>query len=537
MRKKKELSPGTPYESVRDRIRNHTSDKERQRAAEVLPDYESPKHFDFQPWPKQQEAWQALRMPTTEEEWEQVQKETEPTDVCFGGSKGPGKSALGSAWVYCYCVEVIRHFHLQPLREVPHIGWIGRKRATDFVATTLQTFQEMIPRSCYALKPATGKHPQHILIDDRVAIDYGGLDNRGDIERFNSAEYGFIWVDQPEETQQEEISVLLASRRKKLRNQRMRELESLAFRALFTPNPREGWLKQRFVEKPDEYHIFISATHKDNGSLPLSYVRTLEESFAHRPDLLRAYRDGDWTTLSGVNQIILQEWLTAAKHRRNEPPYLKRWVSVDPARFGDDEAVVLGGENTKIMAARALPSCPEPQLVQAAEEVSMKLGRAPIIVEEVGVCGVGDYCEKDGFEVIHYCPAGKMDDAGMGDRYGSPRSKTWDTVAKWMCSGIFDEVMGVFFTLPEPEDVGARVAWKKVCEQILWPKFTFRGAKVLVQDKDEIKKEHGGVSPDYGDCYVNGVVHLPMIPTVDQLAGQSSLTEHRRLVKKYRRPA
>lgn len=526
-----------PRKMVRELIREKKAQRARHEAAEN-PVVNGPKHLQFNPTPRQWEAWAALRMPKSEADWAMVQKEAYPIHVLYGGGKGGGKSHVSCVWPYTYALEVIRHFDLRPEKEVPHIGWMGRKRATDFVATTLQTWQTNIPRPCYVLKPATGKHPQHILIDDRVAIDYGGLDNRGDIERFNSAEYGFIEIDQAEETNEDDVGVLLASRRMKLKNRREGRMEALPYRALLTANPRDCWLKSRFIDHPDDTHIFIPALYKDNPHLPVGYVNTLEEAFSHRPDLLRAYRDGDWTSLSGIDQIVLQEWISAAKMRRAEDPYLKRWVSVDPARFGDDLAVILGGENTRVVAAKALAYCLEPMIVQAAEEMSVQLGHVPIIVEEVGICGVGEYLEKDGFEVIRYCPSGKMTDAGMELKYYNPRSEIWSRVGRYFQTGIFDVQMCApvsFF--PESDDPMVQRAVKKVWEQLTWPRYEFRGQKVLVQPKEEIKKEHSGVSPDFADAYVNGVGHLHMIPTTDALAGESNVESHRKLIAKYRRPA
>jgi len=529
------VAPGKK-KTVKELIRIGKAQKVRQQVAED-PVVNGPKHLHFSPTPRQWEAWSALRMPKNDVDWGAVQREVQPINVLWGGGKGGGKSHLSCVWPYTYSLEVIRHFDLRPEKEVPHIGWIGRKRATDFVATTLQTWQAVIPNACYVLKPATGKHPQHILIDDRVAIDYGGLDNRGDIERFNSAEYGFIEIDQAEEANEDDVGVLLASRRKKLKNHRTGLMEALPYRALLTANPRDCWLKSRFIDHSDDTHLFIPALYKDNPYLPVGYVHTLEEAFSHRPDLLRAYRDGDWTSLSGVDQIILQEWISAAKMRRCEQPYTKRWVSVDPARYGDDNAVILGCENTRIIAAKALPYCGEPAVVQATEEVSIQLGRAPIIVEEVGVCGVGDYLEKDGFEVIHYCPSGKMTDAGMELKYANPRSEICSRVGRYFQTGMFDVGMCAAVTFyPESEDAMVRRATQKVSEQLTWYHYRFRGQKIYVEPKEDIKKDHHGVSPDFGDCYINGVGHLHLIPTGDGQVNESDVESHRRLIQKYRRP-
>jgi hypothetical protein len=154
----------------------------------------------------------------------------------------------------------------------------------------------------------------------------------------------------------------------------------------------------------------------------------------------------------------------------------------------------------------------------------------------VGVCGVGDQLEKDGYEVIHYCPAGKQTDAGMDLKYYNPRSRIWSTVARWMQMGIYDEIMGGIFSLPESAEAHVRRAWQKVCEQLCWPKYEFRGQKILVENKEDIKKEHSGVSPDFAEAYVNGVGHLPSIRTTDAISAETDVESHRRLVKKYRRP-
>jgi hypothetical protein len=289
-----------------------------------------------------------------------------------------------------------------------------------------------------------------------------------------------------------------------------------------TANPRQGWLKEDFIDRPTPAQIFVKALYQDNPHGPKNYAETLEAAFSHRPDLLRAYRDGDWSSLSGVDQIILQEWVTAAVMRASRCHHVKKWISVDPARFGDDSCVILGGENTEIVAGRVLPYCSEPQIVAETESVAMEMGdqpgtdqRVPIIVEVVGVCGVGDYLAQHGRVVIEYGPAKAAADP---DRYYNCRAEVWSRVGKWLSAGFFDPAGGIF-TLPEPEDERLRPIWARVCEQLLWPWYDFRGQKVLVAAKEDIKAKHSGVSPDYGDAYVNGIAHLSELPVYEYRGG------------------
>ncbi len=417
---------------------------------------------------------------------------------------------------YLYALEVARRFALPVSSDVPHVGWIGRKVAQVFTGTTLETWKSIIPSECYSIVAGSEKHPRHIRIADRIAIDYGGLDSRTDLERFNSAEYGWIAIDQAEETTKDDVAVLMASRRKRLPDPKTKELVSLPFRGLWTANPRQCWLKEEFVDHPRDGKVFVPAIPADNPHLPNGYLQTLEDSFSHRPDLLKAYRDGDWNALSGIDQIILAEWLTAAKIRVGRDPYLKRWVSVDPARFGDDSCVILGGENTRLLDARVLPACGEPQIVSEVEAMLERMGdradgvRIPAIVEIVGVCGVGDYLRQHGRSVIEHLPAAA---ATQPDRFYNLRAEVWSTVGRWLQTGQYDNRAGGYFELPEPmTDPALRLVWQRICEQLLWPWYEFRGQKVLVAAKEDIKAMHSGTSPDYGDAYANGIYYLPRIP-------------------------
>ena len=86
---------------------------------------------------------------------------------------------------------------------------MGRKRGVDFTNTTLETWKRFIPEEAYVIK---GK-PAEIIIWDRVKILTGGLDNSEIVNKFNSAEYAFYFIDQAEEVDREQIGELRATTR------------------------------------------------------------------------------------------------------------------------------------------------------------------------------------------------------------------------------------------------------------------------------------------------------------------------------------
>jgi len=427
--------------------------------------------------------------------------------VTYGGAKGGGKSHFLCTWAYTRAWEIAARYKLARSAMPLHVGWIGRKRATDFVATTLQTWQRTIPSHAYQLKAATEKHPRHILIDGRVAIDYGGLDSVEAINKFNSAEYAFIACDQAEETKRDDVAVLMGSLRL------MIEGEAQDYKCLWPCNPAPGWIKEEFIDHPTPERRFVPALYHDNPHLPESYVGILEDAFGYRPDLLRAYRDGDWSSLSAIDQCILQEWITAAQTRLVREPFIRRLVTVDPARFGNDVTVILCLENTRIVDAVILPYCSTTDIAMQAQAMSIRWAGCPIVVEEVGLgAGVVDALVSSGAHVISYNPAGASSNP---EKWYNLRAEVWSTVGRWFCMGVWDARAGELVCLPDPDDDPELLqVQREVCRQLVWPTYKFRGAKTLIAPKEDIKADHEGVSPDYADAYVQGVWHLPLVEPV-----------------------
>lgn len=476
----------------------------------------------YRPTPRQWQALKALKIPLTDAEWEEVQRDTEPIDVNYGGGKGGGKSVHLAHVNFIYATSIAHHFALPPVssrEDVPHVAWMGRKVAQVFVGTTLETWKAVIPSSLYDLVAASEKHPRHIRIANRVAIDYGGLDSRADLERFNSAEYGLISVDQAEETTRDDVATLKGSRRKKLHHPGQKRELFLPYRGLWTCNPRNCWLKEDFVDHPTERRIFVPALYTDNPYLPPGYMRTLEEAFGHRPDMLRAYKFGIWEGLSNIDQVILEEDVAAAKVRLGHAPYTKRLVTVDPAYFGDDLCVILALENTRIIGVVVLPQCGAKDIAHEAYQLALEVGGVPIVVEQVGSDDVSSRIRELGGHVITYNPASEADEP---EKYYNKRAEVWSTVARWFQQGVWDKTHGQMVSLPEPDEQyepdGSESAlwraWREVCRQMTWPKYKFRGQRVLIQPKEDIKAEHDGKSPDFGDAYVNGVYHLHRVEAV-----------------------
>ncbi len=416
---------------------------------------------------RQRKAWQALDDPRIRR-------------VLYGGAKGGGKSFLLCAWLFTTVWAIMVAAKLKPSNNPPHVAWFGRKQATDLTGTTLQTWRDIIPEEYYVLRGGTEKDPKHILIADRIAIDYGGLDKQENINKFNSAEYMIICVDQAEEVTKDEISVLRASLRMILKDANKKPMP-FVYKELYTANPRQCWLKDDFITSPQPGGQFVSALPSDNPHLPDSYLQTLQDAFGHRPELIAAYMYGDWSALEGVNQVILDAWLQRAI---GMPTLLGgRVISCDPARFGDDKTIIYVMDGSDILEQHVMAYSRTTDVSDKLTELSRQHNNCPCVVDEIGVGGgVIDELHKNGRRVMAFNSSVKADEP---EKYYNMRAQAWWELGQHFAKG----------------EIGCMKMSDNLRSELCTPVYEYRNGKILIEPKDKIKQRLGR-STDEADCYV-----------------------------------
>ena len=288
---------------------------------------------------RRQMADQTIDITLTPRQCEAFAHLTSPADLAltFGGAKGGGKSFLGCVWVLVWARRLIELWDLKESIHPLAIGFMGRKHATDFDKTTLETWKKTIPYECYEIH----KQEKSIEIDKKVKIFFGGLSDQESINKFNSAELAFIFIDQAEETKREDIDVISASLR--LTHNGIKP----AYKTLYTANPAQCWLKDEFILAPSEKKIFVQSLPTDNPHLPEGYTQTLRDAFKYDPQKLTAYLEGNWDDIGSIDDLIA---ISEIKRCIGIPVirfYDHRVVSCDVARFGDDQTVIKTWENEK----------------------------------------------------------------------------------------------------------------------------------------------------------------------------------------------
>ena len=256
---------------------------------------------------------------------------------------------------------------------------------------------------------------------------------------------------------------------------------------------------------------FIQALPTDNPYLSPQYVEVLKDSFKHRPELIEAYLHGCWDVFEGARVIIKTTWLREARNITLYPTGVRRVISCDPARFGDDETVIYVFENTCIIDQRiygqkrlthTAGQCAELARQYTITGESRDEDYVPVIAVDVdGVgSGVADDLVSWGFDVMEIHSAAASSEP---DRYYNLRAQMWWEAGIKYSEGDIDE--------GEHDD-------PELDRQLITPQYDFRNGKIIVEEKAEIK-DRLKRSPDRADAKIMGLHALKFARTFEEIVG------------------
>lgn len=386
-------------------------------------------------------------------------------------------------WAFLWSKHLADLFKISRSTKFPiPVGFLGRKRAVDFNKTTLETWKRTIPEKLYIIRP----QDKEIVIDGRVKLFYGGLDDQQNIEKFNSAEFAFIGIDQAEETEKTELAVLEASLRLTYNGIRP------PYKKLYTANPAECHLKYDYVKNNSlgTGRYFVPALPSDNPYLPNNYEDTLTSAFGHDPKLLRAYKDGDWDILLPTNALITYTLLDSCKPIIHHGPVIKKILSIDPST-GGDECVMKMFYNTREVEQRVYHERDTVKIAGLAKTFAYQHSCPDVICDCIGVGkGVADSIVSMGLRCIMF---NSSESASDDERFVNRKAEAWWYVAGQMINKNTEYVT----------DYETR-------RQLVEPKYKIKTGRIIMELKEETKKRLG-VSPDRADTYIQGIYGLSQI--------------------------
>lgn len=445
-------------------------------------------------------------------------------ELLYGGAKGGGKSVFGVRWCYLQAKNIIKEFKSFPQsdpKKIPIVGFMGRLRSVDFSATTLEVWKKEIPEAAYQLRTIDGKIPV-IVIENRVAIQYGGMDNQESIAKFNSAEFMFYFVDQSEEIPEKQMSTLRGAMRLKMGPLGNRRPPPWGYKGLLTANPAECWLKREFINPRTRSANcdFVKALPTDNPFLAPGYVDTLRRAFAFNPALLRAYLYGEWDNLADAFVMIPRRHVEACVTQGvvNDRP-LRKVTVLDVAGESEtaDESVIGDFTNEtltdmEIYAHRDLMDTLGRTIVHAK-----KHGSNMIVIDKIGM-GAGVWSRA--IEV--YKSDKTMTIYGFDGRIKPPEGIYADTYVNWKAYAwgrASQELFAERKTKPLPDD--------ELIRQLCGVKFKFSSnGKIQIWPKEDIIEELG-CSPDRADMYIMGLDGLRFARPIVKKDGWDAATSER----------
>jgi len=398
----------------------------------------------------------------------------EDCSILFGGAKGGGKSYLLCLWVFYWAKYLIKFFDIIKIDFPLPVGFIGRKRGVDFEKTTLETWKRIIPSSAYVIHDQA----KEIIIENKVKIFFGGLDDQNVINKFNSAEFAFFALDQAEETERGEVSILQASLRLKHNNKQP------PFKTFYTANPAECWLKEDFITNKKDASYYIPALPIDNPYLPDNYLKTLDDAFGYDTTLLAAYKHGDWDVLQPRQALITQASLNELPRIPNKESIKRRIVACDPS-LGGDECVVYYMEDYEIKDQLFLHSNDTQQIGNDVCIFMTKHKCDDFVVDAIGIGkGVADYVRSSGKKVQEIISSASPLDK---IHFSNLRSEIWGYLSELVRQKV----------IVYPVD-------EKLRQQLCAVKYK-TGAKKFELEKKENTKRLLGCSPDRADTFAYGV--------------------------------
>ena len=416
--------------------------------------------------PKQTLAYRTLEQPDVD-------------DLLYGGAKGGGKSVFGCRWLFLELIALIKKYGIKRSAHPEPLAFMGRKRSVDFTKTTLETWKSFIPSEAYLLR----KGDHEIVIDNRVKIDFGGLDDSKTVRKFNSAEYVRLFIDQAEELTPDDYALVHGTLRRKINGIQP------TYKSLLTANPEENWLKNDFISNPQPRTKFIQALPIDNPFLATGYIDNLRKVWRHRPERLRAYVEGSWDDLSANDTVIKGGWVSDAVNRILTRINTKRIVSIDPAAFGDDESIIYALENERVIDTEALGQREPMETAGHAVIMRKKWGANLIAGDGIGI-GSGIFSRlREMGEPTRVLISSES--STNEEKYKNLRAEMWWEVGEMFCSGLV--------SIPDDPMLKGQLSAVKYNVS--------SDGQIRVEPKEETKKRLGR-SPDRADALVYGLYSL-----------------------------
>lgn len=322
--------------------------------------------IDWKPSKKQYKAWTYLNDNVT-------------TELFFGGAAGGGKSYLGCAWIIIKC------------QEYPGSRWVmGRAILKNLKASTLLTlfqickdwgFQKDVDYNYNLFESKiTWTNGSEIYLKDLFTYP-----SDPEFDSLGSTEYTGAFIDEASQISSKAKNIVMSRIRYKLE-----EFKTIP-KLFIASNPSKNFLYLEFY-KPSKnktlphYRKFLPALVTDNPYISPHYrenLKKLDKVSKQRLLYGNFEYDDDPSKLMEFDKITDIFTNTFVKKEGS------KYMSVDPARFGQDKTVIMiwhGYYVIKVFSYdRTSTEFVEKEIIRLSEE--FEVPRSNVVVDEDGVGG------------------------------------------------------------------------------------------------------------------------------------------------------
>jgi len=353
-----------------------------------------------------------------------------------------------------------------------NLGVIFRKEFTDLRDSTLRDFE------LYTGMKATSE--RSVKFSNGSEILFRHLEEMNNIQNMN---LGWFGIEQAEELETDDQFLKLWGRLR-------REDASRSGFVIANTNGHNWIYKLWKIGNDPDYELFEANSFQAEAYLPkdtLDSWRKLKES---KPKIYNRFVMNSWDESDATDVIIQPAWVAAAAKRDlNITLPIRRIVSIDVARRGDDHSVFYAIENGKVIGREDWEKKSTMETVGLAQIFAKKhKDIQAFAVDEIGVGGgVADRLQELGKQVVFVNSSRK---SHFKDRFYNVRAEIYQYGADELEAGRAQI---------QADDVDLQ-------EQLSWAKYKeIKSSGVFqVEAKDDIKKRYGR-SPDNADAFLAGL--------------------------------
>lgn len=353
-----------------------------------------------------------------------------------------------------------------------NLGIVFRKEFTDLRDSTIKDFEKYT-----GMKVG---YSREVELSNGSQIMFRHIEELNNIQNIN---LGWFWIEQAEELDTDEQFFTLFGR---LRRKATRHC------GLITANTNgHNWIYKLWkLHNLEGGELFEAKTLDNAHNLPPEFLQSLEVLKTKKPKLYNRFVLNSWEESDTIDIIINPEWVNNATKRDLNIGYpIRRVVSIDVARYGDDKTTFYAIENNMVLGREEHEKRSTMEVVGLAQMFARKNSDIQAYaVDEIGVgAGVADRLMELGKKVIFVNSSKK---SVFPERYYNLRSEIYSRGADLFEAGKVQI---------QPDD-------NDLIEQLSWAKYkTIKSNGIYqVEAKEDIKERYGR-SPDNADCFLNGL--------------------------------